>query len=185
MAKARMGVIYAGEEDSRLAKRLVQRDPCLSIAAAHTHLCQSCNRRWYCWCYAGEDRSREICLSCYHEDSLPKVIRKDGCRESKLFSHIRVSEGGWADRWVSTTELRAALRRWIEQEYEVSPPEVTHDAGSYQCGGCRFFLALDSDYGICANAASPHDGRIVFEHIGCKANPWYVKNHQTEAVKNV
>lgn len=24
-------------------------------------------------------------------------------------------------------------------------------------------------------------GRIVFEHIGCKANPWYVKNHPNGA----
>lgn len=184
----RMGDIYVGEEGGATARRSVKLDPDLTIANAHTHKCTACERKWYCWCWNGtpdpaEDRP---CLACHYETSLPKVRREKGdgwggvYRTSKLFSCIEVSQGGWASRWVTTRELRAARSRWIDQEYKASPPEVAEEGGSYQCGGCRFFLALDSDYGICANVASPYDGRITFEHIGCKANPYYVANHPEE-----
>lgn len=39
-----------------------------------------------------------------------------------------------------------------------------------QCGGCAWFAATGSDYGICANPASPLDGSITFEHGGCYAH---------------
>ena len=29
---------------------------------------------------------------------------------------------------------------------------------------------------------SKYDGRIVFEHVGCEANPWYIANHKTSKV---
>lgn len=179
----RMGTLFVGEEQSVSAKRLRKIDSHLTVANAHSHHCATCQRDWYCWCHGGTDvDTGRQCLDCHHEASLPKVMLvKDGLgnyRESRLFSRITVSQGGWTSQWVSTRELRAALRRWIESEYKANPPEVSEQAGPYQCGGCRFFLALDSDYGICANTDSPYDGRIVFEHIGCKANPFYVANHK-------
>ena len=40
-----------------------------------------------------------------------------------------------------------------------------------QCGGCAFYIALESDlgmdWGCCANAKSPFDNRAVFEHHTC------------------
>ncbi|WJK41074.1 DUF3027 domain-containing protein [Solwaraspora sp. WMMA2056] len=40
-----------------------------------------------------------------------------------------------------------------------------------QCGSCKFWLPLagelGADYGACANARSPFDGRVQFEHDGC------------------
>lgn len=177
----RMGDIYVGEENEPIYKRHLRIAPGLTVDKAHAHLCGTCNRNYYCWCWKPA-RGEGQCMSCLHEAHLPKVVHNrkgsDGNAHSKIFSNIEVSQGGWAYRWVTTRELRAALNRWVSQEYKASPPEVTVAAGAYQCGGCRFFLALDSDYGICGNAASRYDGRIVFEHIGCEANPWYIKNHQ-------
>ncbi|WP_460514774.1 DUF3027 domain-containing protein [Flindersiella endophytica] len=57
-------------------------------------------------------------------------------------------------------------------------PEPSHRRPEYreswydeQCGGCRFWIPLagsmGSDYGACANSASPFDGTIRFEHDGC------------------
>ena len=188
MSVRRMGDIYVGEENGKLAERHRKAEPRLPLEHAHTHHCPLCNRDWYCWCWGGPqnvtlpDAKNRPCLGCFHEAGLPKVIREGNGRESykrsRLFSDIEVSNGGWSSRWVTTRELRAALSRWIAQEYKASPPEVSEEAGSYQCGGCRWFLALDSDYGICANKDSRYDGRITFEHIGCEANPYYVKNHQ-------
>mgnify|MGYP001612048497 FL=1 len=177
----RMGTVYEGEEDSARFRRLTKRDPHLTVANAHLHPCSLCKRKYYCWC-GRPIRDEGPCSDCSHELSLPKVVRLgkgwDGYRTSRLFSDIQVSQGGWSSQWVTTSELRSSLSRWIAGEYKASPPEVTEEAGAYQCGGCRFFLALDGDYGICANAASRYDGRIVFEHIGCEANPHYIKNHE-------
>lgn len=40
-----------------------------------------------------------------------------------------------------------------------------------QCGCCIFYIRLvaefNSDWGVCSNAASPFDGRVMFEHDGC------------------
>ncbi|GII56318.1 hypothetical protein Pth03_47070 [Planotetraspora thailandica] len=47
------------------------------------------------------------------------------------------------------------------------PDEWYHE----QCGGCRFWIALEGemglDYGACTNARSAFDGRVRFEHDGC------------------
>jgi len=74
-----------------------------------------------------------------------------------------VQRGGWYnDRpWLSADDLRAAEQRWIDRSY-------AHRADDgLQCGGCRFFAATGSDFGICANPVSMLDGRITFEHGGC------------------
>ena len=174
--------IYVGEEKSRFARRTLKQDTALTIANAHHHKCPHCSKKFYCWCWDPK-RVIEMCLDCSVEASLPKVVKdQDNWPHSKLFSSVDVSRGGWSRRWVTTRELRRSLRRWILEEYKASPPEVSRDGGSYQCGGCRFFLGLDSDYGICSNPASRYDGRIVFEHVGCEANPWYIANHKTSKV---
>ena len=48
----------------------------------------------------------------------------------------------------------------IDREYDLS-------AGCAQCGGCRWYAAIDGDYGFCFNQDSPNEGRITFEHGGC------------------
>ena len=84
-------------------------------------------------------------------------------------TRIFVSEGGWliGRRWMSTRELEQALERWVRHSYSTALPEAVTEGGAYQCGGCRFFGALDGDYGLCCNPASAEDGRVVFEHGGC------------------
>ncbi|MBM7775946.1 hypothetical protein JOD54_006150 [Actinokineospora baliensis] len=42
-----------------------------------------------------------------------------------------------------------------------------------QCGACRYWFplagTLGSDHGACANAESPFDRTVQFEHDGCEA----------------
>jgi len=77
-----------------------------------------------------------------------------------------VTRGGWynARPWLSTLDLRAAEQRWIERSYAHRADE------DLQCGGCRYFAATGSDFGICTNGASLLDGQITFEHGGCNAH---------------
>ena len=84
-------------------------------------------------------------------------------------SRIFITEGGWliGRRWMSTNELEKVLDRWVRHSQATALPEAVTEGGAYQCGGCRFFGALDGDYGLCCNAGSPNDGRVVFEHGGC------------------
>lgn len=84
-------------------------------------------------------------------------------------SRIFIEEGGWCGpKWMTTDELWAALERWVKHSYESAPPESAQFGGAYQCGGCRYFGAFDSDYGLCCNPKSPNDGHVVFEHGGCE-----------------
>jgi hypothetical protein len=51
---------------------------------------------------------------------------------------------------------------------------MNRDAEPYeQCGGCRYWVALDGelgrDYGACTSQESTFDGQIRFEHDGCDA----------------
>lgn len=81
-------------------------------------------------------------------------------------TRIFITEGGWCGRrWMSTRELEKALERWVKRSYGTAL--AVTEGGSYQCGGCRFFGALDGDYGLCCNADSVQDGRVCYEHGGC------------------
>lgn len=85
---------------------------------------------------------------------------------------IWLSEGGWCGRkWMTTKELVAALDRWVDHAYlaggEKYAEEVANEGGRLQCGGCRYFAAFDSNYGLCCNVKSNMDGRVTFEHAGC------------------
>lgn len=92
-----------------------------------------------------------------------------------LFDGLTVSEGGWyyGKKWMQRADAEAARRRWWLRGL-AEAPKVPFGSGrnapewvEHQCGGCKFFAALDADWGICWNAESPQDGRLVFEHNGC------------------
>ena len=99
----------------------------------------------------------------------------------ELFDGVFIHPGGWAPEgpWMNVSDITTALTRWVKASYANAIGEDEHHI-VYQCGGCRFMLALDGDYGICANAASPQDGRIIFEHGGCKQHS--EAPHDTEEV---
>lgn len=80
---------------------------------------------------------------------------------------VWVSEGGWCyQRWLTTKELKDAKWRWAQQSYATRLEEP--DGGPPpQCGGCRYFAAIDGDFGLCCNPESPMDGHVMFEHGGC------------------
>ena len=90
--------------------------------------------------------------------------RSNSFREIDLLDGLTVSEGGWnySKTWMTRADAQAALSRWARKSYE-----TRGDDDEFQCGGCKFVAAIDTDYGICWNPASPNDGRIVFEHGGC------------------
>ncbi len=86
---------------------------------------------------------------------------------------VWVSEGGWVGRrWLTTPELRSSRERWVQASYEHDGKALEkareQEGGIIQCGGCRFFAALDGDFGLCCNPRSWFDGRATFEHGGCK-----------------
>ncbi|GAA2211406.1 hypothetical protein GCM10009850_068650 [Nonomuraea monospora] len=74
----------------------------------------------------------------------------------------------------SAAECSAIHKRWIaERNRRTEDPGYREEWYYEQCGSCRFWLPLSgelgSDYGACANQASPFDGRVRFEHDGCEA----------------
>ncbi|MBB5776909.1 DUF3027 domain-containing protein [Nonomuraea jabiensis] len=89
----------------------------------------------------------------------------------------------------SEAERSAIHERWLaERHRRTEDPHYREEWYSEQCGACRFWFplagALGNDYGACANAASPFDGRIRFEHDGCDAfqesGTWSVpEDHET------
>ena len=94
------------------------------------------------------------------------------------------------------SEFRAIHPRWIAWLREHPPAAVPLDEGGwpatfgnfieevpqhdlmegdgycFQCGGCQYYIllesALGSDYGACSHAKSEYDGHIVFEHWTCR-----------------
>lgn len=38
----------------------------------------------------------------------------------------------------------------------------------HQCGGCRFYLTLNADWGVCSLPGGQYDRQAVFEHWTCK-----------------
>ena len=73
-----------------------------------------------------------------------------------------------------------AGRDVVHWRWAADPNRSTNDPGyddgwyAEQCGGCHFWLALagplGADWGLCANADAPFDGRSRFEHDGCAAH---------------
>ena len=127
----------------------------------------------------GKDRTK------YH-----KIDGDCGYRTFVIFGGTEVSEGGWliGRRWVTAKFMNRIVNQWVRESYETRADTYLKrkfstevdikklkeidkhydlSAGCAQCGGCRWFAALDADYGFCFNQSSPNEGRITFEHGGC------------------
>ena len=95
----------------------------------------------------------------------------DRYRSFVIFDDTVVNEGGWygGGKWMTAKYLKACVARWVKRSYDTGKLEPDCKDGwiPHQCGGCRWFAALDLDYGFCCNLDSPNEGRITFEHGGC------------------
>jgi hypothetical protein len=75
--------------------------------------------------------------------------------------HASTCSGRWLQR-------RNNLR--VDEDFENLPD----DWYAEQCGECRYYAPLlgvavfASDWGICTHPNSPFDGRVMFEHDGCR-----------------
>lgn len=63
-------------------------------------------------------------------------------------------------------------RRWVaRRNRDTDRADYRDEWYDEQCGSCKFWFPLagemGADYGVCANARSPFDGRVQFEHDGC------------------
>lgn len=75
---------------------------------------------------------------------------------------------------MTKAEREACHERWCETGRATPEPGtkeyVLYEDGK-QCGFCAFYISLTSDlgmdWGVCGNAKSPHDGKVVFEHHTC------------------
>lgn len=101
-------------------------------------------------------------------------------RSFVIFDDTVVNEGGWYEgrKWMTAKYLNDCVKRWVGRSYETGRQEPDIDPKypdwiPHQCGGCRWFAALDLDYGFCCNGKSPNEGRITFEHGGCKEHSIY------------
>lgn len=97
----------------------------------------------------------------------------DGKYREGYLAGMTVSEGGWyGDRpWLTKALALRAEHRWYERD-RAQAPKDDEDWVPHQCGGCKFFGALNADWGICWNETSPLDGHVVFEHVGCAAHSY-------------
>lgn len=111
-----------------------------------------------------------------------KIKRYEGYRSFVIFDATGVAEGGWYNgrKWMTAKYLRACVARWVQRSFDTGKEQPDYDIINswtpHQCGGCRWFAALDADYGFCCNEVSPNEGRITFEHGGCKEHSYYEKD---------
>lgn len=74
----------------------------------------------------------------------------------------------------NTIVTTAFSRASSEAMYEANWPDdpVSHEfyGEGIQCGGCSFFAAFNSDWGLCAHAKSRHHLETVFEHFTCPSH---------------
>ncbi|WP_429416789.1 DUF3027 domain-containing protein [Nocardia sp. GAS34] len=79
-----------------------------------------------------------------------------------------------AGPWTGDSERHNAEcgRRWLPLNRSSAAPNYPEAWYWEQCGGCRFWIALQGrigmDWGVCTNT-SAFDGRVRFEHDGCDA----------------
>ncbi|PRW62964.1 DUF3027 domain-containing protein [Actinopolyspora mortivallis] len=76
------------------------------------------------------------------------------------------------DRVLSKQGRLEAAERWYQGEF--GPDTETARLAPGPCGSCGFFLPLSGSmraaFGVCANAVSPADGRVVHVEFGCGAH---------------
>ena len=78
---------------------------------------------------------------------------------------------------LNQAHIHACHERWMERNNrrwsngEVDAPDEWYQQ---QCGCCRYYIPLQgllqTDWGVCSNAATSLDGRVMFEHDGCDAH---------------
>jgi len=102
---------------------------------------------------------------------------------------------------MTAKDLQAAEKRWAMRSYDTRADkhmeryrtvvddwwlevEKQYSLEIFQCGCCRFFAALDTDYGICCREHSPNDGMITFEHGGCKLHSRLIEKFKEYVEKN-
>lgn len=120
---------------------------------------------------------REISKRYDKEHGKDRVKRtgqgEDAYRSYVIFDDTNISEGGWyyGRKWMTAKFMRQAVDRWVAMSFETGKQEPDYAKENewipHQCGGCRWFGALDLDYGFCFCIESLNEGRIVFEHGGC------------------
>jgi len=92
------------------------------------------------------------------------TMASHGCEQFEKIEGVPLYEGIKENRQHSDN----AHERWVEPFRRRSE----HRDGSIQCGACRFYIVLEgdfmSDWGMCSNPESPHDGDAKFEHDGCE-----------------
>jgi len=93
----------------------------------------------------------------------------------KIFDDTKISRGGaYPDniKWMPAKYVKERVGEWVKRSYETAKEQPDYDTINqwtpHQCEWCYWFGALDSDYGFCFNTQSPNEGRICFEHGGCK-----------------
>ena len=66
------------------------------------------------------------------------------------------------DSWSNKSSEQLYAQKWPGE-----PAVQAACANGDQCGGCSFFAAFNSDWGLCANPKSRHHLETVFEHFTC------------------
>ena len=101
----------------------------------------------------------------------------------RKLAQAAVERGGWYDGpWIKEEDITSAERRWAKRSY-------THQVltepnwSQWQCGACKYFAALGTDYGLCWNEKSPLDGCVTFEHGGCGEHSGYQKHREKSSTK--
>ncbi len=104
---------------------------------------------------------------------VPGYASLPGDEELDQFVSSELFEFGLGRARVLSIEGRdAASKRWYESDRGPNTP-LAHFA-PMNCGSCGFFLpiagSLRQAFGVCANAISPEDGRVVSLDHGCGAH---------------
>ncbi len=73
-----------------------------------------------------------------------------------------------ANRIITTTWSNDGSRQLYATKWPDEPAlRIACESGERQCGGCSFFAAFNSDWGLCAHAKSRHHLETVYEHFAC------------------
>ncbi len=92
--------------------------------------------------------------------------------DEELDSALSLELGFGRARVMSIEGRDAASKRWYDGER--GPKSMMAQAAPKPCASCGFFLpiagSLRAAFGVCANAISPDDGRVVSVDHGCGAH---------------